>query len=668
MSGLEHNRLRTKLWIVIVGISVLLSLPSFGATIGPISDDFWTSESVPISFTVGASGLTEVAENEQLNQVTVGLYHSELDSIDDLSEFFAIDFAPDAPELDNPPIDLGSFSLLAEGYYDVFIRRSIQYFDFDCICTLYYQDDLIISNAVLYVNEDFGGIPVYEPVTSKGGQIVTLEGIFSNFPEFFSLYYNDNPVEILRVYSSPNHPESSYYQNLLDFVTLPADPGDIQDGFVTYRFEFPNKVPEEFFISVIPPAEYPLRVGVINGNDSSPVTNATVLVKRTDAATGFNAVYATPYSDSIQYQIQVGAPGFASSSIETVDYSSTQGGLGTVVSLTPLDQETVGNLDVEINFLDDLGADTGTNVLTLDIELEVSSVPYVATPVYGNGNMRYLGLPVGTYDIFVADTSELEFSTASVSVTTNSTATATLTAQSATVPPSSTTSNSSAPRSNVTGLIIGTISASNGEIESKLGEEVVIETPIGSDVSYHTLSNSNGVYLMPDVIAGRGVLQGFAEDGSIHGVSLVVDIVAGETYGDDQNEDTDLVVPLSDNEDDADADGLSLAEELEHGTNPFDADTDDDGMNDFEEVTNGTDPTVFEAGPQAHVYVDPAFEGVSTGTKVAPLKSIDEGVETVFVDGTLHLMPATYSTSHNIVKGMTIVPEGGIVVVGGPKN
>ena len=54
----------------------------------------------------------------------------------------------------------------------------------------------------------------------------------------------------------------------------------------------------------------------------------------------------------------------------------------------------------------------------------------------------------------------------------------------------------------------------------------------------------------------------------------------------DANEDGDYL----DSVDDADADGLTNAEELLLGTDPFDSDSDDDGYLDGEEVEAGTDP------------------------------------------------------------------------------
>ncbi|MCB9543030.1 MAG: hypothetical protein H6703_11350 [Myxococcales bacterium] len=45
------------------------------------------------------------------------------------------------------------------------------------------------------------------------------------------------------------------------------------------------------------------------------------------------------------------------------------------------------------------------------------------------------------------------------------------------------------------------------------------------------------------------------------------------------------------------SDGLTDAEEVLYGTDPFDDDTDGDGVGDGREVENGTDPTVPDPDP-----------------------------------------------------------------------
>jgi hypothetical protein len=95
----------------------------------------------------------------------------------------------------------------------------------------------------------------------------------------------------------------------------------------------------------------------------------------------------------------------------------------------------------------------------------------------------------------------------------------------------------------------------------------------------------------------------------------------------DVPDDEQLYVPLE-SETDADGDNVTKADELENGTDPFDADTDDDGLQDGREVELGTDPTVadtdgdgLEDGREVELGTDPTVadtdgDGLEDGREV----------------------------------------------------
>ncbi|MRT15325.1 hypothetical protein GJV07_24240, partial [Enterobacteriaceae bacterium RIT711] len=79
--------------------------------------------------------------------------------------------------------------------------------------------------------------------------------------------------------------------------------------------------------------------------------------------------------------------------------------------------------------------------------------------------------------------------------------------------------------------------------------------------------------------------------------------------------------PVQDPHGDADGDGLTNAEEHQHGTDPNKPDTDGDGISDKDEITNGTDPldpndpaATIAAGNLTVVTNDAAANGVATNS------------------------------------------------------
>ena len=76
---------------------------------------------------------------------------------------------------------------------------------------------------------------------------------------------------------------------------------------------------------------------------------------------------------------------------------------------------------------------------------------------------------------------------------------------------------------------------------------------------------------------------------------------------------------------DSDGDGLSDAEEREHGTDPNNPDMGGDGVDDGAEVQAGTDPTVADAGPEEGEEGEEGGEGEEDCARAAYDDCLDAG-------------------------------------------
>lgn len=403
----------------------------------------------------------------------------------------------------------------------------------------------------------------------------------------------------------------------------------------------------------------PLKIIVLDSGTLAPVKNAQVFIEDNQSPTGFQAYhvgsgqYWSTRADVESYKLRVWAPGYKPSNGSSFEQNTTN----TFSALVYLDPDNTGTLinivRVVIDLLDPQGQSTGAVLLTDTVDLEdVSGNSLNINPVYGNGEMIFLGVPAGYTTATAPDTSDQDFTAASVTLGTGVDQTIVMTAKLFSDSDDDFKAlRSVSTRAGLPGSIVGDVVNTTANPISAIEGAIVISKQDGNDIATQVTTSSIGSFFHPNIQPGTGEIWAISPNGTIEGPHINVNIAAGSIYGDAPSEDTALEVPLdggdSDHDglpdewetqflngvasdqqgpnDDPDGDGLTNLEEFLRGTDPADPDTDGDGWSDGVEVVRLANP--LNAGNQPllldDVWVDFGYNGgIQAGTLEHPAKTI----------------------------------------------
>lgn len=415
----------------------------------------------------------------------------------------------------------------------------------------------------------------------------------------------------------------------------------------------------------------PLLTVVKDADTGLPITNAQVYAREPNEFFGFRAhptpiagIYASSPADVHPWRMKVFAPGYKPSPGFNLTQPIDGSVAGTIV-LTPDPGNTESNvLKVKIRLVDIFGVPTGQLILTDSVELATASTNLGLNPTFGRGSIIFAGVPSGLIDISAPDVPGIEFSTTSTNVGTGVIREITLDAKLTSSLPFGNSHVST--RNGLSGSIIGDVLNSSTNPQEFLPGAVIISKQDSSDIVTYVDSNQIGAYNHPNIIPGTGEIYALSPDETIQGPSLFINVQAGQVYGDDQNEESTLTVPLAPADadgdglpddweqaflqdvpddqqgadDDPDGDGLTNLEEFQNGTDPNNPDSDGDGVDDGVELERGTNPQDANSLPADLdlVWVDFGYtEPIQAGTLLKPAGSLAKAFTLLAPGGTIRV-------------------------------
>lgn len=434
----------------------------------------------------------------------------------------------------------------------------------------------------------------------------------------------------------------------------------------------------------------PLKIGVRDGNTLSAITNAFVYVEDNQSPTGFQAyhvgsgAYWSPRADVESYKVYAWAPGYIPEDGGSFESDPT-GALSGIIDLFPDNGGTqINTVRVVIDLLDSIGASTGDVLLTDTVFLEDDAGNDLGiNPIFGNGEMIFLGVPAGFVLADAPDTANFKLTSASTSLGTGVDVTIVMTAERLDPPGGQFNqySRSVSARATLPGSILGNVINSTSNPTNALPDAIVISQQDASLIATQTVADGSGAFFHPNIQAGTGIIYALSPDLTIEGPHVPVEIIAGEVYSDG----TTLEVPLDggdsdfdglpdewetqflndvpanqqDPDDDPDNDGLTNLEEFLLGTDPNDPDTDGDGWDDGVEVVRESEPLSGQSQPALlnNVWVDFGYAGVvEAGTLEHPAKSVDSALALMANSGTLSVKGDVPDTNGSVQGGILNTP------------
>jgi hypothetical protein len=403
---------------------------------------------------------------------------------------------------------------------------------------------------------------------------------------------------------------------------------------------------------------FPLIIELCDSTSLLPIPSGRVYIERANVPTGFNAFYTgdsggaarfeSPAADVEEYLVEAIAPGYMRSGAYFLTPGTSSSPVLTIYLVRDTDLSYPNTLRVMIDLLLPDGSSSGDYLLTNRVRLIQNSSTLDNTPIFGRGEMIFIGVPPGTITVSVPNTTNYTFSSAMITLGTGEDRSVIVTG----------TINTSENRSGVfPGSIVGTVTNSSVDPPTGIEDAQIFSTQDGLGVSTYTWSRSDGTFFFPSVTTGTGIIYGVSEDGTIEGPSKPVLVVAGYNYGYSDDEDTELEIPLEFGSDDTDADGLPDSFESEYfegvsddeqgplddpdgdgltnleeyllDTSPILADTDEDGYDDGVEKEWGTDGDDKNDKPdsESEVWLDFGFaDDIQAGTLMYPVSTISDGL------------------------------------------
>lgn len=412
------------------------------------------------------------------------------------------------------------------------------------------------------------------------------------------------------------------------------------------------------FDNQLQPPNRPMRIAVRNANNNARIPNAWVIAERTDRpigasmylnpVAGTGGVYELLNANVIPYDVSVHAAGFFPQTITNVMPAGD--GIDQEFLLTPDPGLTApGTVDVilELSSADLYGP---THVLARDAQIRSGGVDIGVEPVFAHGFLAFFGVPAGSYVLHVPDTNDFMFTDTPFTLGTGQ-------RKSIEVPVEPANAAKFTRFTGVPGQIAGTVTATTGSPTPLEGAHV-ISSQSGSDYSTYSFSVDGGTYFIADAEPGLGLIQAFSPDGSIFGPAKEADVVDGQVFGDEIDEDAELDVPIDAFDQDAnglpddfeatyldgkgltaeeagidgdpDDDGLTNLEEATAQTDPLDPDSDNDGFDDGMEVVLGSNPNSGGSTPTIPnpVYIDFGIDNrAEAGSLGFPFADLDSAVE-----------------------------------------
>jgi hypothetical protein len=441
----------------------------------------------------------------------------------------------------------------------------------------------------------------------------------------------------------------------------------------------PNSDVGQSYVLFNPGVSTPLVIELRDADTGDAIPSGIVIAEWDEIPCGFvvemasidgqgRSIYMSGQTKIGDYRLRATAPGYFPADIVLVTPDTSDDPVATIELTKDTGLTETNVIRVEINMLDGAGGTpTGELLLSETLALRQNEIELEIPAIFGVGEIIFHGVPSGTFEVYHDDTADHEFTTIDVTVGTGEDKSTAITA--------SLVARPALTRDSVPGNIVGSVSNTGPSSPVALPDAVVYSTQTNLGIFTITLSKANGTYFFPSIVEGTGTLQAFSSDGLTEGGKKPSVIVSGQTFGDDESEESDLSVTINAGQndpndpnldsdfdgltdifeanflsgapinergpaDDPDDDGLTNLEEQNANTHPMLQDTDSDTYHDGIELNWGSDPTNQASTPTAPnpVWVDFGYAGkMNAGTLGKPFTSLQDAIDHAPNDATIRI-------------------------------